>query len=581
VWRFNDKEEIESAQPLESDEKYWQEVQGKDRNGNDKPTTYEFKYGRCFTFLQNRGYYRMMNLDGKTYQFIHFNHPTVRTVEPFEIRDYVTDFTKVAANEDVLEMIYKGGVQYLGPDKLSNLNFNKPTFEEPSREYQRLYFKNRAWEIKPESVKEIDYSAVTYNIWNDQKHDFPAVLINKPLIEVELIEDMKFHYSITPEGERCQFLQFLINTSNFTWRKEKQIAAGDKTVTVDSEELYENNLHLISKLAAMGYMALSAKDRSVSRAVVAMDGKQSEVGQSNGRSGKSILGEAQKHIMPTLYIDGKKKDIEGDIFIWDSMTEKTKCVFMDDVRTNFSLEFLFANITGDWNVNCKGGRRFTIPFNQSPKLYLTTNHALNGRGSSFLDRQYIIAFSDFYNDEHKPKDDFGGLFFDDWDFDQWNLFWNLLANCLQIYLKYGCIQAPRERIETRQLRQDMGETFLSWADEYFSDEEKLNRRLIKKTLYDDYIKYSNLPPKIVTPTAFKNKIKAFCTWKGYKFNLNLYDATSGKPLYYDKDGKPDLDDKAGGIEYFSVYSKAVNDIDTAMVDNNNMVVPGKKDDLPF
>ena len=93
----------------------------------------------------------------------------------------------------------------------------------------------------------------------------------------------------------------------------------------------------------------------------------------------------------------------------------------------------------------------------------------------------------------------------------------------------------------------MGETFLSWADEYFSDEEKLNRRLIKKTLYDDYIKYSNLPPKIVTPTAFKNKIKAFCTWKGYKFNLNLYDATSGKPLYYDKDGKPDLDDKAGGI----------------------------------
>ncbi len=581
IWKFDDKGEIVSAQPLESDEKYWQEVTGRDRNGNEKPTTYEFKYGRCFTFLQNRGYYRMMNLDKKTYQFIHINHPTVRTVEPFEIRDYVTDFTKVAANEDVLEMIYKGGVQYLGPDKLSNLTFNTPSFEEPSREFQRIYFKNSVWEINANELKEIDYSAVNYNIWQDQKHDNPATLLPGKLIDISLSEDETYNYRLTNDGKRCQFLQFLINTSNFTWRKEKQLSEGDANAVIDPEEAHENNVHLISKLAAFGYLALSAKDRNVTRAVVSMDGKQSEVGQSNGRSGKSILGEALKQLVKTLYIDGKKKDIEGDIFIWDGMDEKYKGVFLDDVRTNFSLEFLFANITGDWNVNWKGGRRFTIPFNQSPKIYLTTNHALNGRGSSFYDRQYIIAFSDFYNDEHKPKDDFGGLFFDDWDFDQWNLFWNLVANCVQIYLKYGCVQAPRERIETRQLRQDMGETFLSWADEYFSAENKLNAKLVRKILYDEYIKYSNLPPKIVSPTAFKNKIKAFCTWKGYKFNPHMFDPISGKPLKYDKDGKPELDDKAGGVEYFYIGTREVTAIDSATTTEGNMVVPGKEDDLPF
>ena len=568
IWRFNDKNEIESAQPLESDETYWQEVRGKDRNGNDKAVTYEFKYGRCFTFLQNRGYYRMMNLDCKTYQFIHINHPVVRAVEPFEIRDFVTDFTKVASNEDVLEMIYKGGVQYLGPDKLSNLNFTRPLFEDPSREFQRLYFKERCWEVAPNEMKELDYTVVSYNIWSDQKHDFPAKLL-KPMIDVVMIDNNRFSYKLTPEGERCQFLQFLINTSNFTWRKQKQIESGETGITIDEDELYENRLHLISKLAAFGYLCLSAKDRNVSRAVVAMDGKQSEVGQSNGRSGKSILGEAMKQVMKTLYIDGKKKDIEGDIFIWDGMDEKYKGVFLDDVRTNFSLEFLFANITGDWNVNWKGGRRFTIPFNQSAKIYLTTNHSLNGRGSSFLDRQYIIAFSDFYNDEHKPKDDFGGLFFDDWDYDQWNLFWNLVASCLQIYLKFGVVQAPRERIEIRQLRQDMGETFLSWADEYFSDPEKLNCRLIRKMLYDEYIRYSNLPPKLVSPTAFKNKIKAFCTWKGYRFNPHMYDVTSGKPLKYDKDGRPDTDDKSGGVEFFWLGTHPVDACDNQTVIDSN------------
>lgn len=570
IWRFNQDGNIESAQPLEADEKFWEEVERVDRNGNNKPTSYEFRYGRCFAFLRNRGYGRLMSIDGRSFTFVHINHPTVRTVEPYEIRDFVTDFAKVSANEAVLEMLYKGGVQYLGPDKLSNLEFSYPNFEEPSKEYQRLYFKDSCWEIRSGGIKQLDYSAVSYNIWHDQKHDFPAALIPKPLIDVkyDALED-RYSYVITPAGEKCQYLQFLRNTSNFTWRKERQLEEGIPGIEITPDELYENTIHLISKMAAMGYMILSAKDRSVSRAVIAMDGKQSEVGQSNGRSGKSLVGETLKQILPTVYINGKAKDIESDQFLWDPITEKTKAVFIDDVRTNFSLEFLFAAITGDWNVNYKGGRRAIFPFNQSPKIYISTNHALNGRGSSFTDRQYLIAFSDYYNDSHKPKDDFGCLFFDDWDFEQWNLFWNLIANCVQIYLQHGVVQAPRERIEVRQLRQEMGETFLAWADEYFTEESKLNQRLVKKQLYDEYLKYSNIAPKYLTAPNFKNKIKAYCTWKGYNFNPHLYDKTTGQPMKYDKDGRPVEDDKAGGIEYFTIGTSDFHQKQIVFTDEDN------------
>lgn len=585
IWKFNDKGEIESAQPLEADEKYWEEIRGEDRHGNPKPVQYEFRYGRCFSFLQNRGYYRYRELDGKNYQFIHINHPVVRIVEPWEIRDFVIDFTKVAATEGVLEMLYRGGVQYLGPDKLSNLMFMKPLFEETSRDRQRLYFSENCFDITSSDIKEIQYTAVNYNIWSDQKREFPAKLIPEKLFDITLDENNKFDIRFTAAGERCQFLQFLVNTSNFTWRKKKQLEEGDTTVVIDPDEEYENVLHLISKIAAFGFLTLSAKDRSVSRAVVAMDGKQSEVGQSNGRSGKSILGEALKQVQKTLYIDGKKKEIESDPFIWDGLDEKYSTVFLDDVRTNFSLEMLFANITGDWNANWKGGRRFTIPFAISPKIYITTNHALNGTGSSFRDRQYLIAFSDFYNDEHKPAEDFGGLFFDDWDFDQWNLFWNLVANSLQTYIKFGPIQAPGERIETRQLRQSMGEMFLAWADEYFSDENRLNAKLNKKHLYDEYLKYSNINPKFITTTKFKNNLKAFCTWKGYIFNAHMYDPISGKPLNYDRDGRPVEDDKSGGVEYVSLYNRPVNAIDVipVVVEKNEgtTIIKPKTDDKPF
>ena len=201
-----------------------------------------------------------------------------------------------------------------------------------------------------------------------------------------------------------------------------------------------------------------------------------------------------------------------------------KSFFIDDVLLNFNFEFLFPNITGDWSVNHKGEGRFTIPFSASPKIYIATNHALKGSGSSFKDRQWLLAFSDFYNDNHKPVDDFGSLFFSEWDFDQWNLTWNLLANCIQLYLNFGVIQAPGERLEQRKLRQEMGETLISWADEYFSCAEHLNVRLPRKDLYDAFCTYDPAQRKFISPTAFKKKFIMYCEWKGYIFNPQKYDS---------------------------------------------------------
>ena len=39
--------------------------------------------------------------------------------------------------------------------------------------------------------------------------------------------------------------------------------------------------------------------------------------------------------------------------------------------------------------------QFTIPEKDTPKIYLSTNHAIVGEGSSFKRRQFFIAFSDF------------------------------------------------------------------------------------------------------------------------------------------------------------------------------------------
>ena len=305
-------------------------------------------------------------------------------------------------------------------------------------------------------------------------------------------------------------------------------------------------------------MIMEAKDNNVARAVIGMDGKQSDVGDSNGRSGKSLVGELMRNVISTAYVGGKKPDIFNDQFVWNDVMENSKLVFIDDVLQNFNFEFLFPNITGDWSINYKGGRRVTVPFAKSAKIYIATNHAIRGSGSSFTDRQWLLAFSDFYNDQHKPVDDFGSLFFVEWDFHQWNLCWNLLANCIQLYLKYGVVQAPGDRLELRKLRQEITETMISWADEYFSDVTKLNISINKKELWESFCLYDPSVRKYFTPTSFKKKFKMYCEFKGYIFNPHKYDVVTGKPCFFNKDGVPIIDDKSGGVEYFRVGADVSN-----------------------
>lgn len=547
-WRINEAGELESAQPIEADEQFWEEKERKDRYGVVQGSSFEFRYVRARRFLQNRGFGRYLRLDG-SFQFIHLAPPTVRTVEHWEVRDFLFEFAEANCNEEVNEMIARGGTQYFGPDKLSQLAFIAPNFQLPVRDKQMFYFDDKTWEITADNITQVDYSGISHHIWSEQKKSLPAKLTDR-LIIVEKEGD-KFRYEITKLGQLCHFLKFLENTSDFTWRK-MDLKKSDPEIVIHEDEIYENTEHLIAKLCSIGYLLLECKDQSTAKAIVAMDGKQSEVGSSQGRSGKSIIGELMKRVYPTVYINGKKSDLATDNFLWDELTEKTKTVFIDDVRPGFDFESLFANITGDWAVNYKGGRRCTIPFTTSPKIYITTNHALNGEGSSFKDRQWLVAFSDFYNEQHKPLDDFGIRFFDEWDFEQWNLTWNLLAQCVQLYLKYGVVQSPGERLEQRQLRQAMGEEFLSWAEEYFSDPEKRNTQLIRKDLYEAYLQDYPDQRKWTKPTLFKKKIIKFCEWKGWRFNPHRYDTVTGLPMFYDKDGKPEISDKSGGVERFTI-----------------------------
>ena len=541
-----------------------------------------FDYDGAKKFLEHRGYFRHEK-PNQEYEFVAVEGRIVKEVKPHQVADFMQNFAVDTLPKHVRNMLYKGKPQYFGPVSLSMLDYFRGEFGVPTRGTERLFFQNSIWEVTADGVKTIPYTQLGFYIWETQRKHFDASLTSEPLVHIQQLED-GWSCQLTETGRLCDFLVFLENTSNFTWRK--------KYSEITEQEKKENAQHLLSKLSAFGYMVATAKNKSISKAVIGMDGKQSEVGVSNGRSGKSLLGEAARQVVATVYKNGKEfSGGKFSPFVWDGVDERTRFVFIDDVQRDFDFESLFSLITGDWPVNPKGEKGFTIPWSRSPKIYLTTNHAAVGDGASFEDRQWLIAFSDFYNAKHKPIHDFGTHFFaEEWPDQQWNLFWNLVATCLRIYFKYGYIETPGDRLEKRKLLQEVGEEFALWADEYYSpstDPEhpsKLNQIDIpRKDIYDNFLEYIGPARRsYYNPKNFKGKLIKYCELRGYFFNPQRFHPETGE-YEPDRNGIPSKDIKRNGTEYFTIGTPDFYEVHKAdLLAKNGAELPLEinDDDLP-
>ena len=240
----------------------------------------------------------------------------------------------------------------------------------------------------------------------------------------------------------------------------------------------------------------------------------------------------------------------------EGLDERSRIVIGDDLMKDFDFDSLFSLITSDWPVNPKGQAAYTVPFGKAPKIYLSSNFSVSGDGSSYRARQWPLAFSDYYNEDHQPVQDFGALFFEEWDTDQWTLFWNLVAQCIQIYFRFGYVPAPDSRLEDRRLAQQIGEDFMTWAEEYFAEDAgHLNVRILRQDMYRAFIEHVQTArsSKIsYSPKSFSMRLGYYVRLKKYYLNPHLYNPQTKTWNSYDKDGRPIRTDKSNGREFFIV-----------------------------
>ncbi|WP_282036298.1 primase-helicase family protein [Saccharicrinis aurantiacus] len=478
-----------------------------------------------YSAISNAKIYRY-NSDGKSVFIRIKNGVLIQIIKSEQIKNTIFSEMKKRNLELELEKLYKGSNFYFCDTTLSNIEQKRSLNEFRSeKNVENLFFNGVIWRISHNDIKAISYKQFDSYVWETSTIDW------FPILEEKYFEINNDGYLNSYKRGYCHFLDFIYNTSNVYWRKD------GKSLT--KEEKQEINTHFINKVTALGYLLHTHKEESVRTAITATDHIERSKNEAQGGTGKSLFGNALMEILPTYYRSARQKNLLDDKHLLSGIENDTKLIFFDDASKNFPFDRLYSWVTGQIDINKKFQDVRIVDKNRSIKFYLTTNYLILSNGNSDDRRIRYITFSDYYGKHRSPIDDFGEeLFSYNWSWEQRNRFYNVAAQCIKAYLKFGLIEAPKHNIRRNQLRTSIHESFLEWAEENYLD--FINKEVRRQDLYNLFMQsLSEFERRKFKPTSFKKYLKDFCELKSLEFNLS-------------KNGK---DIKRNSIEYFEIYTK--------------------------
>lgn len=181
-----------------------------------------------------------------------------------------------------------------------------------------------------------------------------------------------------------------------------------------------------------GYMLQGTKDPATARAWMLYDITMG----NNGRSGKSIIGQALGKIRYVTLIDGKQVDFRNRFWL-QTVKPYTDIIFIDDPKANTSILPMFNMITGTVSADRKG----LMPLEIEPKFLFASNWIMESDGASESDRQFISQLDNYYTEYAKKNGDtitpivhaHGKRFFTEWNEQDWAQFDSFCINALQYH----------------------------------------------------------------------------------------------------------------------------------------------------
>lgn len=414
--------------------KFWE----KNDKGVIKIIHYLFK-----DFLQEYGFYKYTSHNSNKYIFVRVTNNLIDRANEEQIKDFVLKYLEKFDDLSIYNY-FADKTRFFKEDFLSLLDTVRVHFVKDTKNFSYIYFNNCALKVTVDDIVKVDYVDLNGYVWRDQ------------------VIDRDFEFC---DSSDCDFKKFIHNIS------------GNEDAKIDSLE------------STMGFLMSGYKDPSYCPAVILND----EVITDNpeGGTGKGLFVQAVGQTKKVVDLNGKLFKFDSQ-FAMQTISTDTQVVSFDDVKRGFNFENLFSTITEGITIEKKNMDAIKVPFSESPKIVITTNYAIKGKGNSFDRRKWELEFRKHYSKEFTPVDDFGKRFFDEWDEDEWCAFDNYMINNLQFYLNSGLVESEFKNLEIRKLASETCHEFIEWCGIIEgvtgSDEISFDKRLFKDKLYLSFIK---------------------------------------------------------------------------------------------
>ena len=360
-------------------------------------------------FINSLGFYYLSNGLNQRFPIVHISDNIIKETTTKIIKDNVISqielFDKQLLGKitkgDLKNKLMNGANNYFG---IGNLEFIPKVDFVQQKDIAKLAYvpyNNGVVEVSKERIKLLSYKEILGQYWGTQ-------IIKR---EFTLLNDTE------------------------------QESVFEKLVDCICEHDNEKSLRL---KCIIGSLLHTFKDPSQPLAVIFMDETdmvEYKVGKANGGTGKSLIATAIGHIRKMHLDDGKNFDCKHK-FKFQQINRDTQVFLIDDVLPQFQIEKLYPAISSVLVVEKKNKDAISIPFEDSPKILITTNYTLLADGGiSFKRRAVVFEFSHYFNDKNTPLKKFGHRFFSEWDNEEWNKFDNFMVKCLQLYLDKGIPKA--------------------------------------------------------------------------------------------------------------------------------------------
>lgn len=416
-----------------------------------KPTGgWEFNFVDIAGFLTTRGYFVFRTSVNK-HIYIRIIDNIVREVGKKDLKDEILEYVKKEEPAYIYEFFLKKIGNAVNDEFLETLPAKDVEFKKDRKDAMQIYFQNCIVKITRDKISTFPYTELNGNIWESQ--------IIQRIFDPEAVSGSDFR-------------TFCWNISNAELPRYEAICS------------------------TLGYLIHNYKNPAYSPAIILNDEVISD--HPEGGTGKGVLLKAVEQYLKTVSIEGKTFSFDKN-FVYQRVNPDTKILSFQDVNKNFDFERLFSVLTDGIDVEKKGKDSMLIPFEDAPKVVITTNYAIRGTGNSHMRRRHELEISQYYNKDRTPFDEFKKMMFHEWNKIEWEQFDAFMVECCQFYLMKGLVKQQLINLPEKRLMAETSSEFI----EFMSEEMPPSGAIISRVDFYKRFLSDNPTSKIASKTFYK------------------------------------------------------------------------------